>query len=159
MLPITALAQHTSYLTKGLPKTSGQCLHLEFSVASLPVLSFQQSLDRVYSRDKSSHVNIISTRPFCWRRQASVFDYLLVTFCEVVHVTLEKHLKCCLFSSTWSQISLVTQWPGFYWKIKHLLSSAQHSSLLEAWTRYLSWWQCWAQLYRWGEGPNLFISQ
>ena len=85
--------------------------------------------------------------------QASVFDYLLVIFCEVVHVTLAKHLKCHLFSSTWRQISPMTQWPGFYWKIKHLLSSVQHSILLETWTRYLSWWQCWAQLYRWGEGP------
>lgn len=119
------------------------------------VLSFQQSLHRVYSRDKSSHVNVISTRPFCWRRQASVFDYLLIVFCEVVHVTLAIHLKCHLFSSTWRQISPVTQWPGFFWKIKHLLSSVQHSILLETWTRYLSWQQCWAQLYRWGEGPYL----
>lgn len=55
----------TSYLRT--PQNLGQCLHLEFSVGSLTVLSFQQSLHRVYSRDKSSHVNVISTRPFCKR--------------------------------------------------------------------------------------------
>lgn len=81
------------------PKILWRCLGLEFSVGSRPIFSLTDVPGKPSvssSRDKYSHVNLISLLP--WASFTDLGNERSQTYCGAVQVALGEHLKGSLLS-------------------------------------------------------------